>query len=65
MQCAIWQLTCIVEFLNFNISTFGKPLHFYQFLISRTVMLQFSFIQGDYDGSGQRSCKCNYVDFYK
>ena len=21
--------------------------------------------QGDYDGSGQRSCKCNYVDFYK
>ena len=22
-------------------------------------------MQGDYDGSGQRSCKCNYVDFYK
>ena len=21
--------------------------------------------QGDYDGSGRRSCKCNYVDFYK
>ena len=22
-------------------------------------------LQGDYDGSGRRSCKCNYVDFYK
>ena len=21
--------------------------------------------QGDYDGSGRRSCKCNYVDFHK
>ena len=21
--------------------------------------------QGDYDGSGQQSCKCNYVDFSK
>ena len=21
--------------------------------------------QGGYDGRGQRSCKCNYVDFYK
>ena len=24
-----------------------------------------SMEQGDYDGSGRRSCKCNYVDFYK
>ena len=22
-------------------------------------------MQGDYDGSGQQSCKCNYVDFSK
>ena len=22
-------------------------------------------VQGDYDGSGQQSCKCNYVDFSK
>ena len=24
-----------------------------------------SLEQRDSDGSGQRSCKCNYVDFYK
>ena len=23
------------------------------------------YYQGGYDGRGQRSCKCNYVDFYK
>ena len=23
------------------------------------------FLPGDYDGSGQQSCKCNYVDFSK
>ena len=30
---------------------------------SRPGNVRWSLTQGDYDGSGQRSCKCNYVDF--
>ena len=28
-------------------------------------LVKASLPQGDYDGSGQQSCKCNYVDFSK
>ena len=29
------------------------------------IFMVYGGVQRDSDGSGQRSCKCNYVDFYK
>ena len=40
-----------------------KALHSGLYIINHVRLA--SMYQGDYDGSGQQSCKCNYVDFSK
>ena len=42
--------------------TWKKPIHKFD-KVKIASYLVGGLNQGDYDGRGQRSCKCNYVDF--
>ena len=45
--------------------THVDPLSLTHLIFHTTFPLWVCCMQGGYDGRGQRSCKCNYVDFYK